>query len=80
MFGKWCAMQSNQFCDSNLIRVIVTHNQLAEGILAGLCIPEAGTGQQLAHLHDRYMMIMMIMMTIFYTQTELSAVGIHIRP
>jgi len=42
---------------------------MAEGILVDLWrdfwISENGTGQQVAELHDRYMMMMMMLMTIF---------------
>jgi hypothetical protein len=72
-------MKSNQFSDSNLIPELVTHNQVADGILADLCIYiwicEKGTGEQAAHLHDSY-----IIMTICYLQTDISVVCIYILP
>jgi hypothetical protein len=43
-------MQSKQLLDSNLIPELVTHNQLAEGIMADPCrdfwILENGTGKK----------------------------------
>ena len=49
---------------NRLPRVMKRYSQLAEGIMADLWrvfwIRETGTGQQVAQLHDRYMMMMMI--------------------
>jgi len=50
--------------------------QLAEGIMADLgrdfWIRETGTGQQVAQLHDRYMMMMMIYICIYIYMTLVS--------
>jgi hypothetical protein len=36
MLRNWCAMHTNQFIDSNMIAEYVTHNNVAEIIMAQL--------------------------------------------
>jgi len=74
--GKTLVIINSEEYSKNIHTFLMNNKLLAEGTMAdlwkGFWTRETGTGQQVAQLHDRYMMMMMTITSVHYPETPLT--------